>query len=314
MLAAVLGELHRAAQRTGRQRHQQLLGPRMVDLHPEPAAHVGRDHVDLAEVEAHLHRQRGSDTGRALRRGPDLQAVDVRVPPRDRAATLQRSARAALDRQVQGEPVRSRGDGRARVTGRLLQSGTDVAGHVLVHQGRGRACGLHADDRRQELVVDPDARDGVLSDVPVLGDDEGDRLADVVDLVLGQRVLGAAVGERRVRDQQRQRLRHPGSQRTGEVVVGVDGVHALDVEHGGDVDVEDASVCVGRPQHGGVERRLPATAGRSPDADVVDVATLPTQEALVLDPLDPLAHQLGGHEPDAAPSSAARSTALTMFW
>ena len=46
-------------------------------------------------------------------------------------------------------------------------------------------------------------------------------------------------------------------------------------------------MCVGRPQHGGVERRLPATAGPSPDADVVDVATLPTQEALVLDPAGP---------------------------
>ena len=60
----------------------------------------------------------------------------------------------------------------------------------------------------QQLVVDGDPADRVLGDVAVVGDHEGDRLAHVVDLVLGQRVLGAAVGERRVRDEQRQRLGH----------------------------------------------------------------------------------------------------------
>ena len=77
-------------------------------------------------------------------------------------------------------------------------------------------------------------RDGVLSDVPVLGDDEGDRLADVADLVLASAVLGAAVGERRSRD-------HSGS---GSAIrgasgparsSGVDGVTSRRRKHGGDV-------------------------------------------------------------------------------
>ena len=74
VLAPVLGELHRAAERPRRHRHQQLLGPRVVDLHAEAAADVGRDHVDLAEVEAELHGDRGADAGRGLGRGPHLAA------------------------------------------------------------------------------------------------------------------------------------------------------------------------------------------------------------------------------------------------
>ena len=43
---------HLAAQPDRRHRHQQLLGPRVHHLDAEPAADVGGDDVDLAEVEA----------------------------------------------------------------------------------------------------------------------------------------------------------------------------------------------------------------------------------------------------------------------
>ena len=154
-------------------------------------------------------------------------------------------------------------------------------------------------------------------DVAVDGDHEGDRLADVVHLVLRQGVLRAAVGERRVRDEQRQRLGH----RVGEVVVGPDGQHALDVEHVGDVDVGDPRVGVRRAQHRGVQQAWVVVE------EVVDVAALAAQEALVLDARDLGAEELGGHWPSpppsvvevraeraSKPSSAARSTDFTMFW
>ena len=178
-----------------------------------------------------------------------------------------------------------------------------------LHERAGLAGGVDPDDRGQLLVGDPDPPDRVLGDVAVLGDDEGDRLAGIVDLVLGQRVLGAAVGERGVRDQQRQRLGHR-CREAGEVVVGPHRVHALEVEDRLDVDVEDSRVGVRGPQDRGVQQ-LRA------DADVVDVPALPAQEPLVLDPLDLLAHQLRGHQrrpASGAAISAARSTALTMFW
>ena len=95
-------------------------------------------------------------------------------------------------------------------------------------------------------------------------------------------------------------------------------MHALEVEHLLDVDVEDPRVGVGRAEHRGVQRRA--------DRDVVDVPALAAQEPLVLDPLDDGAHQLAAHaSASRAPFvvsagsteemiSAARSTALTMFW
>ena len=230
--------------------------------------------------------------------------------------------------------MRRRRDRRLRVADVLLHAGSDVAGHVVVDEALGGAGRRDADHWGEHVVVDGDAADRVLGHVAVVGDHERDRLAHVVDLVLGQCVLGAALGERRVRDEQRQWLGH----RAGQVVVGPHGVHALDVEHPGDVDVDDPCVRVGRAEHRGMQ-------GAAPDGHVVDVATLAAQEPLVLHALDLLAHQLGRHAPSpvealsssrssyascpasgsggsgartcGAPawaSSAARSTALTMFW
>ena len=107
VLAPVLGELHRPAEGPRRHRHQELLGPRVVDLHAEAAADVGGDHVDLAEVEAELDRHRGADAGRGLGRGPHGHPADVGVPAGDGAAALHRHAGAALDGQVEGEGVRA---------------------------------------------------------------------------------------------------------------------------------------------------------------------------------------------------------------
>ena len=90
MLAPVLGELDRPAQRPGRHRHQQLLRPGVDDLDAEAAAHVGGDHVDLAEVEAELGRDGGAYAGRGLGRGPHLEAVEVGVPAGHGAAALHR--------------------------------------------------------------------------------------------------------------------------------------------------------------------------------------------------------------------------------
>ena len=301
VLAPVLDELHRPAQRPRRERYEQLLGPRVVDLHPEAAADVGRHHVDLAEVEAELDRDRRADPGRGLGRRPHRQPVDVGVPAGDGAAALHRLAGAALDRQVEGQRVRRRLDRGLGVAVVLLHAGAHVAGHVLVHQARGGAGGLDADDRRQHLVVDPDPTHGVLGDVAVVGDHERDRLADVVDLAVGERVLRAAVGQRRVRDQQRQRLGHRWRQ-SGEVLVGPHHVHALDVEDVLDVDVEHLRVRVRRAQHGGVQ-------GVRADGDVVDVPALPAQEALVLDPLDGRAEELGRHAPNPVDAlSSSRSS------
>jgi hypothetical protein len=147
---------------------------------------------------------------------------------------------------------------------------------------------------RQLLVGDGDPLGGVLGDVPVGRHHHHDRLADVVDLAVGQRVAGARRGQLRVRDEHGQRLR----ERAGEVLVGVDGDQALDVEGGVHVDVDDAGVRVRAAHEGGGQRAA---------ADVVEVAAAAGDEPGVLPPADRLAEQLGGHR--APPSAVSAETA-----
>ena len=139
-----------------------------------------------------------------------------------------------------------------------------------------RAAG-DADHGRQHLVLDDDPGGGILGQVTVLGDHHDDRLADVVDHAVGQRVPGPRGVQRRVRDQHRQRL----GGRALQVLVGVDRHHALDVQRLGDVDVADPGVRVRRPD----ERRLESAGA---DADVVGVAAVAGDQPQVLDPADGL--------------------------
>ncbi len=97
-------------------------------------------------------------------------------------------------------------------------------------------------------------------------------------------------------------------------------VHAVEVEHVLDVDVGDPGVGVRRPE----DRRVEGAEG-----DVVDVHAATAEEAFVLDAVDLGAHQLAAHalasgwfrdgccatsSTSEPASSAARSTAFTMFW
>ena len=219
----------------------------------------------------------------------------------------------------------------------LHQVGGDVVRHVGVHGVRRRPRRVQADHRRQDLVADRDPGHGVLCQVAALRDDHHDRLADVIHLVLRQRVAGARGVQGRVRDQHRQRL--AGCAR--QVLVGVDRHHAVDVERVGDVDVDDPGVGVRRPQECRLQRRaapdLPARLSRPHlGADVVGVASLPGDQPEILGAPDrgaevALCHQVSppsGRSPGLASwsnpssgsgasgssaSSAARSTAATMF-
>ncbi len=158
-----------------------------------------------------------------------------------------------------------------------------------MHGALGAPRVVHPDDRRQEVVGDDDPLGGVLGEVAVAGHHHHDRLADVVDLVAGQRVAGARRGQRRVRDEQRQRLGDRaalGLVGGGEVVVGVDRDQAVDLERAGDVDVGDPGVRVRAAHERGGQRVVP---------EVVEEVRPAGDQLGVLDPLDRLAEQLGGH-------------------
>ena len=292
VLAAVLGPLDVAAQVACRPRHQHLLGPRVHDLDAEPAADVGGDALDLGERHPELGGDRGTHAGGGLGGGVQAQRALVEVPLREDALALHRGAGAALDRQVEGEPVGGGGQGGLEVADLLEQVGADVVGHVVVDE-RGAGAGVvDADDDGQLLVGDLDARDGVLGHVPVAGDDHDDGLADVVDLVLGQAVAGAGVGERGVGDEHRQRLGDP----AGQVLPGVDGLDAVDLPRVVDVDVDDPRVGVRAAHEGG---------GEGVVAEVVEVAAVAGEQAGVLATLHLLAELARAHRP-APPSVGPR--------
>ena len=82
-------------------------------------------------------------------------------------------------------------------------------------------------------------------------------------------------------DQQRQRIR----QASRQVVPGVDGHEAVDVERVGDVDAGDAGVCVRAAHERHAERVVPGVVEESAGA---------RQQALVLPALDRLAEPTCG--------------------
>jgi hypothetical protein len=172
----------------------------------------------------------------------------------------------------------------------------DIARHVAVHEVPGRARGLDADHGGHRFVCDGNTLGSVLGEVAVAGDDHRDRFPDVIDLLASQWVRGAAVGQRRVGDEQRQRL----GERSGQVVVGVDRGDPVDVEGAGDVDVDDAGVRVRRAHH----RR-----GQRVVAQVVQERPAAGEQPAVLAAV----HRFAEH-PGHEASSAARRTAARMFW
>lgn len=255
VLAPVLGPLDLPVQQPGRPGDEDLLGPGMDDLDAEAAADVGRDDLHLGQRQSQLGRDRHPHAGGGLRGGVDAQRRVVGVPAGVHALPLQGRARAAFHIEAELQPVRGRVDRLPRRlapgAGHLLHEvRADVARHVVVDQVRAPGGLLQAHDRLEHLVVDPDQRAGVLGEVAVAGDDHDDRLPDVPHDLPGQRVRRAAVGERRVRDQQRQRL----GQRAGQVLPRVDRDQAVHVEGGRHVDVEDPRVGVRRPDEGGGRR------------------------------------------------------------
>ena len=294
VLAPVLGPLDRHAQPVGGEGDEDLLGIELDHLDAEAAADVGGDDLHLLEAEVEQQAEAGADTGRGLRRVVHQQPALV-VEAGDDRAGLERHRSAALDVEVPAEHVVRRGQSGVDVAVLLGDAAHHVVGPVAVHQRRVRLGGAReVGDDRQRLVLDADGAGGVLGDVAVLGHDHGDDLADVADLVLGERVLRAGGDDRLVRDDQRQRVREPAL----EVLVGVDGVDAFDGERAGDVDVDDAGVRVVRAHEGGV-----GGMGR----EVVGVAAVAGEQTPVLAALDALAE---AHR--SSSSAAAARTARTI--
>ena len=224
-----------------------------------------------------------------------------RAVVREDAARLDRRARravvdhAALDDHVGG------GEAGLEVAAAERPLVALVRAELLVDERRAVVeRRLDVGDHRQRVVLDQDLLGGVDDRVAVRADHERDRVADVVDLVLGDRPV------RRVVDvDPRRHPRHRQRRLQVEVVAGEDGVDAVDrPSRAARVDRGDLRVRLGR-----AHERRPQLPG---DVDVVDVAGAAHDQPRVLlaldRPPDPGLGGGGGHASEAA------RTALTMLW
>ena len=323
----------------GETRRHEVLGPVLHPLHRRPGDDRGHHHADVAGVDRHLVAEPAAEVGRdhldLVLGQAGHQGVDGAVgvgrlagdPAGELAGDLVHGGHAAA--RLHGGRVRA---GIEEIGGRHddvaafehLVAGGGVARLPVVdvvvrpalevgadHRRVGVEGPVGVDHRREQLVLDLDQLEGVAGGVAVLGHHVGDLLALEADLVGGQHRLHVA-GERR----------HPGQAHRGQQLAGDHGPH-LGVGLGGrHVERPDPGVGVGAAQHGAVEH-----AGQ---LDVVEVAALPPQEAGILlaehvPEADGVAGRAERHAgvrrgggahagtPSATGCSAAQRMARTMF-
>jgi hypothetical protein len=270
VLPPVLRPLHRPAETDRRVGHQDLLRVEEHDLGAEAPAHVGRHHRHVELRQAEDPRQPVLDGQRRLGRVPHAERARAAVVLGDDAPAFEGAAAAPLDLEPLAEPASRAGEGRLGVARALGQPGRAVAGDVGVDtRGALGQRGLEARHGRQGLPRHVDRPQRVLGRVAVHGHDEGYGLADVADLLDGQRAGRPRVRERRVGDQQRRRLVDG-----AEVGAGHDQRHPGQRPGAGGVDGRDPRVSVRAPEDRGVQqaRRV----------QVVDVAAEPAQQPRIL--------------------------------
>ena len=206
VLRARLGPLDRAADLARDPRRDDLLGE-VRDLHAEAAADVGRDHADPVLAHLQLARHEEADQVRVLAR--EVQRELVAAVVGDAHARLDRGAGRAV---VDDPPL----DDDLGLGPRLVHVAAadrplvDLVGPELRVDERGAVLErlLGVDDHGQRVVVDEHLLGRVDDRVLVLADHDGDALADVLDLVLGQRpVLGGLDLDARRHPRHRQRRR-----------------------------------------------------------------------------------------------------------
>ena len=122
------------------------------------------------------------------------RSAGLRIPAGQHAAAFHRGRRGPLDVQVELQHARGGGDDRGGVAVLLHRVRRDVAGHVGMHEVLGFPGRVDTDHGGQFLITDVDQVGGVFGQVAIGGDDHDDGLADVVDLILRQRVRRPAVG------------------------------------------------------------------------------------------------------------------------
>ncbi len=274
-VGAPLRPLHRPVELAREQAADDELRVRR-DLVAETAADVLGDEAEL--VEPHLHRRAHHDRRepRELVVRVDRPLPDAAIELDERTVALERGRVEAVEVELGDlhDPV-GLGEGGVEVAPRVEARPHEVPAGIVVQHGRVGILRLPCvDHRRQRLVVDLDELRRVARELPRLGDDGDDRLADVAHLADRERVV-LDVGARHARDLE---------ERLGEgrdLLAGQRPVDAVERLGRRDVDARDVRVRVRAAHEVEIAHPVPL--------DVVDEDALALQEALVLLARDALA-------------------------
>ncbi len=265
-LGAASGPLHRSADFFRGEQHGAVFRIH-VEAHPEPAADVLGDHVDLVVGNAHRVDELAAHPGRALSAGIERVFSGGGVVGSGAGARLHRVADHA--RVVQRELHHARGRAE-RGLGRGLVARDPVEGKVpgklgveLCRAGFERL--FRGGHRGQLVIFDRDQLGGVLRELRRLRHDAGDALADVADFSLREHrarrffqrlaepILDAEVGRNRL------------VAGFGHVLAGEHDEHSRGFERSGRVDGNDLGVRAVRAQERrvGLIRKIPV-GGETP--------------------------------------------------
>ena len=161
------------------------------NLGAEPATNIGRDDLDLCGLDTIDLGDGGKCSLSALGAEPLVQTpVD---PGNCRPANFEWAwCDALIEEATFDNDFAAFEECVAGVLGHTQHRRVehDVAARLLVEQRRAGECGFDVDDRGQRVVVDDDLLGGVLALLPLLGDDDGNGLADEADFADGQHAAG----------------------------------------------------------------------------------------------------------------------------
>ncbi len=229
MLAPVLDPFDRTLEQLRRRHHGDVFRID-AELRTKAAADFRRDDAQLRLVHVEQRGDRLEQVVGLLGGRPGRDAFGAAVVFGDDAAPFDRMAGAAVLPEIGMEHMRGLGEGGVGIAEIHLVGGDGVGVELAPHRrraGRDRLAAVR--DRGQQVVVDVDQRGGVLGDVAAVGDDDGDRLAHIGHLAVGEREAPHAVERRAgIGVPHHAALGHHG----GEVVEGEHGVHARQRQRG----------------------------------------------------------------------------------
>ena len=204
--------------------------------------------------------------------------------------------------EAAGDDVIGLGAGRSIVAAALPDVRGDVAANIVVHRGGSAVHRLfQTDHRRQRLKLDGNVAQRIFGEIAALREYDRERLADMADLVLGERHLGALI-EDRVLDRRRRHQQRTGRPIGAEIGGGIDRDNAVAGARRGDIDRADAGM-----------REIAAQKCRVHHAgqfDVVDEQRLAAQQPRVLVATDRRAETARAH----GCGFRSRSAASCMAW